>query len=353
MALLAHETLAPDPYAAADAAALQDIGVHSSSIEDTYLIIKMQFERIVTSQSSSTNLLSSSPSASLVLLQQSVDIMRDRVQSLQNRHFKIITLQNDVQDRFAKLSLVFGQSSTINGQLALFQQECDAITKEIDFLRNEFIDYKANVPNNVFAVLRSSTDAWARFCHAYDEMLVEIHRRRQQMIHAQQMVEAYQRELDMMHQQEQLERRRFEESYRADFPQSWWTLVPGLAEPAVRHTIHPDRLSTNLPDVGTPPTAGHSPAESTAGLTTSSTAPAAASTTPQQSPIHLEDLAQSAIHAGLPDLRGLEISTGTMFMSAKGDLPESALLTVSMSHHQPPSNSSLSNSVAGMQPISK
>lgn len=282
---------------------------------------------------SDSSTTSSSRAATLVVLSQTNETLPLKLQQLQTKHARIIAIRNELQEKAAALGQLFVKSSSATQGLSSFGQECQAVMNEFEFLRGEFEVYKANLPTNVFSVLSTSATAWKRFSYAYDEMLVELNRRRMQLFRTQEIVDAYQRELDMLHQQEQREQRRFEELHMKDFPQSWWSTVPGLLEPPIKYKIYPERFSTALPDLSLD--LPYQAMSSTAmpklpdSATAPSVSPPTASTSSGLSSVG-SDLISSSILA--PSLLSESDLASTLYMS----IPESGILP--SQHHHPASD---------------
>jgi hypothetical protein len=131
----------------------------------------------------------------------------------------------------------------------MFAVESNTLLSEFQYLDTEFELYKQNARSNVFQVLKTSSDAWERFVAAADELAIEVARRRRETLRKQEIIEAYQRELDELYNSEMKERKRFEDNYLKDCPQTW-AQSPLLLELPPRYKIIPEKYTTALPDLG-------------------------------------------------------------------------------------------------------
>jgi hypothetical protein len=234
-----------------EAELLQEQSAHCATLDDLLVDIKSHYERVSgIPVSPRASLTAPSGPAALLILSQTSDANNVKLQQMQVRSNKVVSIKNDVHETANKHSQLFVKCSSITQTLSTFGKECQAILNEFEFLRGEFEVYKANLPTNVFSVLTTTSTAWKRFSFAYDEMVLELARRRMQLFKTQEIVDAYQRELDLLYQQELREQRRFDEIYMKDFPQSWLVSIPGLQEAPIKYTIHPERFTTALPDFG-------------------------------------------------------------------------------------------------------
>lgn len=190
----------------ADLAAVRDIVADITSLAEKLAPASSDANTVVASQSP-LPILSSSPTAgglgmstaNMMILSQAVENLPDKLIRLQLLSQKLVALKTDIEARGAKYSAVFMQCTTATNVYHMFGQECQSTLRDFDFLDAEFESYKQSAPANVFPVLKTSSVAWNRFVASYDEMVIEIARRRREMARKQQIIDAYQKELDALY----------------------------------------------------------------------------------------------------------------------------------------------------------
>eukprot|EP01122_Echinamoeba_exundans_P009335 TRINITY_DN3273_c0_g1_i1.p1 TRINITY_DN3273_c0_g1~~TRINITY_DN3273_c0_g1_i1.p1 ORF type:complete len:517 (+),score=88.97 TRINITY_DN3273_c0_g1_i1:190-1740(+) len=334
------DVISSDSRISNEAELLQEQAAHCATLEDLLLDIKTHYERVSGFPVSPRASFSAptSGAAALLILSQASDANNLKLQQMQVRCNKVVSIKNDAQETANKHGQLFVKCSSITQALSTFGKECQAIVNEFEFLKGEFEVYKANLPTNVFSVLTATSTAWKRFSFAYDEMVLELVRRRMQLFKTQEIVDAYQRELDLLYQQELREQRRFDELYMKDFPQSWLMSVPGLQEAPIKYTIHPERFTTALPDFGSLSPIASILRPSSSSSSTSHSATSSTATPPPggSSP----NLLSSSVAAAPAVVTPSEI-IGSMYRSAQDWAPESTNL---MSTLRPPAQSGLDQS---------
>lgn len=291
-----------------------------AAIENILSDIRQHQERVA-------GVVASATSAALLVLVQTSDAIPAKIQQMQSRCSRISSTKAEVNEKATKHSQLFVKCSSVTQTLSAFGQECQSILSELEFLQGEFNVYKANISSNVFTVLATTSNAWKRFAIAYDEMILELSRRRLQLLRTQEIVDAYQRELDLLHDQEVRERKRFEELYMKDFPQSWWSAVPGLSEASPQYTVHPPRITSTIPDFGIQGPLLHrsltsnraSSGSSSVQLATSST------TTPPLGSDSTANLLLSSSVTNAPPTTAIVADATSLYRSAQDWIPDSTI----------------------------
>jgi len=197
----------------------------------------------LTTFASSSSLSLSSVSGAAMGLNFDNELLGAQVSQIYDGLQRVQHISKELDAAFQSHSSAFKNSVILLEALDKFGNEARAKVTELDELELAFEDRKQGA-RFLFEELSNLIAWYELFFTAYDELLLEIRRRHQELQRQQEMVNQLQAQLDSAWTREVHEREHFLEFHGRYLPRS---LCPAIVEPLMRRQIVPTVVTSELP----------------------------------------------------------------------------------------------------------